>query len=1044
MRYKKKNILIAVVLLILLILLVLFLFKACKKTKEPSLPYSVWEEIAVGVRKSPDHLKAQAERLVKEKDDKNIYNFVKNNFQTVPGELFTYQNNQINHGVTAAYRSGYATGFEKALILEDLLSRAGYKTSIHYKASKKATFKNLSFSKSKILSFDPELKISKLNAIKNLSDRSLVDTFKLDEDKIQFLIAEVDQYWKEKNLKIKEPRWNYIRKSEYVVIYIKEGNKFVANPSRVENKVYLLGEEKWSLYKKENYLFKEIPKVKISLLASYDDNKYTPFRVAEGEWAVDDIIGKEVQLSFKVLGPPDIIMQSEVSDIETFVPCIDIYDPFQKDWVDSLHISGDILTTRGEVVPKKKAIELLDLNSSIPSVDKGRVVSMKIEKVKLADFPTVTVEASIEDENGKPVMGLNEEDLNFLINGEKVTHRMVRNQVRPPKVMFVYDESRSIPSNYLLGKDFFNLFESLMARCKSVNPDTEINVACLGTGDQMLGKPSGFTSDVSFLKEHMKRNRTGSSNNWTGMASACNEDADILILISDADGTQLSDDFMKQRYADCIPSVILGIESFRTKPEQLDSLAIATKGKAFWIAARKDGRQTIPNADSINAALDYIKKFIGETGNHRYLIELDVEGVETPFLDLKMGGNNGLGLLDSILQIPVPNGRTASLGNNAITGLYLELVYKKEKYQIHLAGVPIGANSKSHPITQEMINACNNALLGDYILNIDVARPLKAILIDEICQHYLQLRKVEELLAIEEPADFFNSIQMMQWKPSYKGKYPLLSSLHNLDVVYTPSSLVANFYSVVADSIGTYRSNTHQIPFFKMTSLDSLKGKNFHKAYGLQTLKMSNVIAENNEINVFDDFVLAELSPHTVSKQGAINRRTIGRLQGDEKIKKLIISTPIKIPTTSSLAYLPLDIQHDNFLLQRQNGYLEVMNTHGSAGASRRNYSLNRDRKFIENEGLWNKSLGAKMETWGDLEGSKLALIQVGIAALDNMTELEDPKILMDKLKSKIKAYTLLELNYKKEFFIEDKTEDLYLELYNIAKNNLKNCTFLK
>ena len=94
----------------------------------PSVPFGVWDELQAGLRTSPDHLPATADRLVAEGETESLVAFVRDDIALQPPGLTDNSDfaRRVNGGPGATLRAGIGTPREKAELLGWLLRRAGH------------------------------------------------------------------------------------------------------------------------------------------------------------------------------------------------------------------------------------------------------------------------------------------------------------------------------------------------------------------------------------------------------------------------------------------------------------------------------------------------------------------------------------------------------------------------------------------------------------------------------------------------------------------------------------------------------------------------------------------------------------------------------------------------------------------------------------------------------------------------------------------------------------------------------------------------------
>ena len=102
---------------------------ASVEAQMPGVPFGIWAALRTAVRRSPDHLRATADRLVEAKDPAAIHAFVRDEIATCPppgGAELT----EVLWGTRATLRGGVGTPREKAELLASLYRRAGFDAEV--------------------------------------------------------------------------------------------------------------------------------------------------------------------------------------------------------------------------------------------------------------------------------------------------------------------------------------------------------------------------------------------------------------------------------------------------------------------------------------------------------------------------------------------------------------------------------------------------------------------------------------------------------------------------------------------------------------------------------------------------------------------------------------------------------------------------------------------------------------------------------------------------------------------------------------------------
>ncbi len=992
-----KKVFLSLAFILVIALLIILLLRGCGG-KDIEMPWGVWQEIRTQARQSPDHLPARLSELSQESSAEDAFLFVRDNFTTVPAQGIP----GYRFGVRGMLRTGQGTPFEKSLLLQQILREKGIESEIHWGRAAPPEGDSSAYP------------VTHAFQVPGNDLRDVLD----DHDILPWSRAERMEQG------IFSPAWKdtlfQFIKANHRIRYRDINSQQATYPvyARIDSTwVYLnpaFSNAVWGDHHVEGdptiYRFQPDrlgDPVVIRVKASYDDKSYSPFTLAEARWPLDSLTGRNVLVSFRVIGPPDIILNATPGDFEAFVPTIEVLDPA---YPDSMRITGDVITTGGNVVSKEAGMNLLDTDVPQDKGDASSAASISLRPPKMADYPTVVVEAEVKDAEGNPIMGLTEEDMEFVVNGEKVTHRMVVNQTIPPRVMFLYDDSGSMPGPYQSRKRTLEVFREIARACQEVNPDTEFALSPFGNDQSKIHDLSPWSDDISALSAYLLSTRSGESNNWSALQGAMDvREANMVILITDADGTETGGEYANLKIGEGVPAFILGATSSKTIPGEFESMAEKTGGKHYIME------------DDLPEAVADISRLVGETENNRYLIELDLENQDIPLMDLGMSVP-AADLIEELMKIEVPPPSSRSpLGKNAITGLYLEVEYHSVIYTKKLAGVPLGKNEKTYPITRELIDACNNALWGEYILHFEGSPPLPGVVLDQVASHYLELSQLTDLIEEDDPDRFFAGLQELSWRPELAGFWSLV--MDNQNGVYE-NNLDVWLYSEYPDASGTFWQQIDRFP-----SHDAWIPAVEEPARIDEQLERGLLAAERAGMNVgADRTVGASFRQGLVNPGGGLYLR---RYEGPWQEAFY----PLTMNRGQVVIIAGEDESGTAFTFTGSTAALNALTVDGHLARRQTGETLDPDQPLSDHPSLWKKSLGMEMETWDDLEGNKLAYIQVGTVAMKNLGEGKDPAELMRQIKQHLLALMTSEMQHEQRYFIS--ADEQWLNLYNIARDNL-------
>jgi hypothetical protein len=978
------------------------------------LPWDLWREIRAAAEASPDHLEASAERVVAQGEARAIFEFVRDAIRTVP-DRDASGDAGLRWGVRGVLRSGAGTHLEKSMLLSDLLRRAGHEVELVRIQPVAAVPAPSAVPPVVAREFESGIPVETLRA--RLGPASSLGTEDLPSvsPRIADLVPDglAESLASEMRIRSGRP----MRALHAVRLRTEDGFRVLV-PGLAGSEFGVEVAERHLRVEDVDALLAVRPRVVVRMSAAYDDSSYTPFTVVEAGWPLDDVVGRTIRLSYKLLGPPELLLQARVSDFESFVPSVDVLSAGEQDRPE-FHVTGDVLTTGGRVVPREQVAQLGLDELVLASAEANDAQAIALGRVLAADFPVVRVEAEVKDAAGDPLMGLGADDFQLEIGGRPVTHRMVINQSMPPRVLFLYDDSTSMPSGYQDRTRTQALLEAAIRAAHEANPDTLFRVAAFGDAYSKMQYPSAWSRDPGFLTAHVAEHRSGRSNNWSALVGGVSSEADIVVLVTDADGTEKPSDYEQRRIEEGVPALVFGVESNQTRPGEFEAMAQWSRG-AHFLVEREEA-----------AALDELRRRVGATRNHRYLLEAVVAGDEAPELELELrvGGGDDAKAASTTFAVP-PAGARSPTGKNAITGLYLEVEYDGRIHRTTLAGVPHGSNERSHPITRETIDACNNALFGEYRLHVEAGPPTRGVALADRAVRLLGLREVERLLEEKDPVRFFADLQKLYWAPDLPDLAGLVGAGEAED------GLHVWLHALQPDAAGAIEESLVRLetsaPFGRdgtdLDAAESLRQAHVREDAARRALRLASSTASAENVAIS-----ASLG------QGRDGRLAVPRVQRTPALDlvEAAAARNRRVDTAARIFLLPEGDDARGFVrLDPVEGSVHLRDARGNTATRPTGERLDRGARLLDTPFGWRATLGMRMETWSDLEGGKLAYIQVGTVAMKGLGAHESPGTIMRAVQDRLRAWARAELAVAAS---GDGGTDDFRALLEIARLNLSN-----
>ncbi|MEO1436011.1 MAG: hypothetical protein AAFV80_10780, partial [Bacteroidota bacterium] len=973
------------------------------------LPWDFWKKLRAALKTSPDHLEAQSKKVVETGDPTQIFRFVCDQFLTIP-VLRTGDDRSMPYGVRHVLRTGIGTHREKSELLANLLQAAGFETEIR---TGKLDFESLPVlpeglsqqigAKEWIFpAFDPDFQWQKFERYLNDLDIDpepivkIVESTTIQDQFVQLFEAAIPE-----RLRPYDYEWENLNSPTSVIAISLEGEEILYNPN-------VMGAEPGLSYtrnapRKPYNPDVQVPNVKITVSASYNDSRYIPYELVHVEWPIDALIGRQVRINFGFIGDVYSILNARPKDLNTYVPCISLMAPeLSKETREKFHQVGDAITDYGQVIQRKEAEDLVN-GVKTPSLVQGNVsdaINISLSPSSISGFPLVGVEAEIIDSNGEPVMGLDEENFELLVNGEPRTFRFLVNQYVPPRVMFLFDASGSMPYRYQDLKRTSELLSRVVTACKAINPDTEFKIAGIGTEENLIHKPSGWLMNESTMQNYLRACRSGESNNWSALLGGTSSEASITVLITDADGTQKVNDYQNVRFQESKPAIIFGVKSSSTKAEQFPVMANKVNGTWHWIDEQED------------AAIADLQRYIGETKQGSYVLLFEEENEDIPRLDLSLGlPSQGIAGELSI-EVP-PNEARKPIGKDAITGLYLSVEINRQIIRKTLGGLAYGLNSK-HPITKEMLADVKRAFFANHTLSFEGASPTHSALLDDYLASALSMKSLTDALELSEPQQLIDQFPKLDFHHA-----PARSFAMRTRSTKQAWSKFAGGYQILlssdqADQNLQYYESAQWLPMTQFITEQT--GEPIDRipngiAFGAESIALQRA-------NFSQDWLQAKAPLYPI--QPSVNGGFFAPSGESYEFTRFLEARMRRLFDAAGNNFMLSEHDPEQILvwLMDQNTGVTLPNSWLlTPGGLSLNGQFDPEKRLIEIPRQWFKLLGLGLEAWDQLDRQKLAYLQVATVAVKELGEGPNPAEFAEQLKQLIRALLQAELGHGGIYF---------------------------
>jgi len=677
--------------------------------------FGVWEEMLQAIQTSPDFLSKRIEGLIAGKHPQAMFDFVRDEINLVPTSSSSLRGmgTAMRYGIDGVLRDGFATPREKAELLYQMFQKAGI--------SSRVVFERTDFKVEEVpgLFFRPiERKVDPgisdtqyrnwekiLNSNSKAQSLDYVDQnneeSKVLADKLWEMIPEKEKIRYQKF----DFRWDNARTP--AVAFEWEGETRYAHlfdPSvpfgQLKNpKANQVTEAGEAAYIGD----------KVQVIVTYRDgiNPRVEHDLIENEWPVEQLISKQLQLSF--LHGLNLSEQAStrIGSLRIFTPAM-TYQSFEHSWeeMEERSVFGNPITLEGRVI---------DLSGNIPKIGNLALIQKtdpylvkKVQELEIkaipGSFPLVKLEVTPKDANGDFVEGLSAGDFQILDNGREVQALMETNQPTP-RVLVLYDTSLSMPKEYF-GEKMDAFLEKLEADILKNYPGAQVNT---------------WKTD---------------SNLYTWLMKASKTSHDLIIFATDGDnGDELKESY-KPIFAAGPPAIVLNVYNSTESHRKVsfENMANLTGGV---ILDAKDQQATL------NRLLTYLKYMdippyvftyyaSGQSASHEVKVGID---------------QNRLQVLQKFDFLINESGESP-VGQKMI-GLYLTVKVGRQEVKRVLAGWDPVTENKIEP-QQSHFEEVRDLMLGSILIGIEGEGPTYATALSDLLRYRLSKKNWIETIKAKD------------------------------------------------------------------------------------------------------------------------------------------------------------------------------------------------------------------------------------------------------------------------------------------------------
>lgn len=670
---------------------------------------SVWREVLAAVRTSPDHLAARAEALIAARDPEAIFALVRDGIRTLPPSEFGFSHalSAVRWGTDAALRCGAGTPREKAELLAGLLQRAGFDATVIQGA------------------LDPARAGDLLVAAPSLPFSPVVDDGRVDQW-LSRLGADPDPSF----TRFDEDRVLSAPLAETILDRLPSGISATPFDASIDL-VPLVQLTVGGLTKYANPLVANAEfgepyasqlnvapppntpgNVEVALQVAFSIDPADRRTVAEASWPLTAVVGRRIVARFVPEGDAEANLLTAADQVRTFSSVLMVDGPhLASDESEALTVLGSTVTIGGDLIVASE--EGLTVNGASFGAEPGvedRITTLEVA-VSADAFPLIRLRVSATDGNGAPVLGAPADA--FVIEEDGGQRAFTLRQTRPPvpKVLLLVDTSGSIPPDFI-GEPLAEFGRALVAAVHAEYPSAEFRVAGLALGTAATAH--FWTTDPDEVALEAGRAVGYGSEFWAGAGDAAHLGANVIVLVTDGQSTDLEEDVALAR-----PQIAAG-------PPVVSILV----GEPMWDAPRAIAELS---GGAVYQAADRVEAVEGILGHLRirdlqpleFQYEASMEGTRTRSVLLRTSGAS----TTASYEVPTPSER---LEPPSVSGIYLVVRADGREVVRTLAGVHADEATSQTVVDPATRLEVRGALFGSAMISVEGGAPTFSAWLDDI------------------------------------------------------------------------------------------------------------------------------------------------------------------------------------------------------------------------------------------------------------------------------------------------------------------------
>ncbi|HEV2035171.1 MAG TPA: hypothetical protein VGU71_13395 [Candidatus Dormibacteraeota bacterium] len=709
--------------------------------------------LRAAVRASPDHLAQRSGELVAARDSNRIVEFVRDRIAVVPPFSFLDDPRTARRwGMAATLRGGQGTLRDRAEVMADMLTRAGFPAKV-MAANRPASISQAELYRSRAVQFTPDMRLveqaTALLRKTGASAPAAPQPFDPGPDPVPAILGALPA-----PLQTARVRPDLMPAQIPVVVFEAGGKTRYA---------FGLGDHAVSDSPPAGLTnapaADNAPPVSVTISAvsspapGSNTARGRQLDLVAGKWAADVVVGKQLLLTFMPPQGPKSYLEHPLSSLPIRVPVLRVQtDTPPVDAATNLTVTGPLITMHGDVIAKADQASSGAIDGPYGTIrvlsdaDRKQAVA-RVTTVQAAAnataFPEVSLEVSLTDKAGRSVDGLDASAFTIKENGKAIGGFTIlanaRSQDRP-RVLVAYDSSGSVLSHWPSSAARAAFEKNLAEAIASAGAQTPFDVQVVGLDTQP--DPKAWSApQASTIATAMAAGRSGDQT-WGTIANAALDQGVVAIAWagdSSDDDTPLGDVPALQRRLASSGVPVLCVPIGPTAGPSTDKIVSVSGGARFDIS---DPAMQAKIADWVRQS---VATWMGGAYRIRYVASAGSPDARTVTVAL---ADRPQTQASATYQVPAN-----PLQPPSFVSLYVTIEVGGLRSMRRLAGLPL--TSRGNPLgvldDPAAVAETRAALDGITTIAIEPGTPASAAVLDDVLTSCLSVEPLRAIWPIKNP-----------------------------------------------------------------------------------------------------------------------------------------------------------------------------------------------------------------------------------------------------------------------------------------------------